>query len=256
MLRLEQVHAAYGRSNALLGIDLAVGEGEVLCLVGRNGVGKTSTMRAIVQELIRVTQGAVTLDGTSLVGLPPHEVIRRGIGYVPEDRRVFASLTVAENLRVPLPGKHNTGGTGWTLDRVYALFPQLREYRNRIAGVMSGGEQQMLSIARSLLTNPRLLLLDEPNEGLAPKVVDEIIAAILALKGEGVAMLVSEQSLHTIHACADRVCVIDRGMTVFHGAKSEFEADPDVARRYLMVAEQVIEQRNENPVAQEDRHEH
>ena len=236
MLRIESLHAAYGRSSALHGVDLAVGEGEVVCLVGRNGVGKTSTMRAIVQEHIRVTQGAVLLEGNSLVGLPSHQVIQRGIGYVPEDRRVFASLTVAENLRVPLPPVRGAR-RDWTLERVYALFPQLREYRNRVAGVMSGGEQQMLSIARSLLTNPRLLLLDEPHEGLAPKVVHEIIVAILALKKEGVSMLISEQSVRTIKECAERVYVIDRGMTVFSGTPTEFASDPEIARKYLMVTE-------------------
>jgi branched-chain amino acid transport system ATP-binding protein len=237
VLRIDELHAAYGRSAALQGVSLAVGAGEVVCLVGRNGVGKTSTMRAIVQEQIRVTRGAVLLEGTSLLGLPSHEVIRRGIGYVPEDRRVFSSLTVAENLRVPRAPKR-PAGEAWTLDRVYALFPQLHEYRNRVAGVMSGGEQQMLSIARSLLTHPRLLLLDEPHEGLAPMVVGEIIAAILALKKEGVAMLISEQSVRTIKECADRVYVIDRGMSVFSGTPAEFADDPEIARRYLMVAEQ------------------
>jgi len=237
MLKIEAMHAAYGNSAALHGVDLVAGEGEVVCLVGRNGVGKTSTMRAIVQEFIQVTQGAVLLEGKSLVGLPSHQVIQLGIGYVPENRRVFASLTVAENLQVPLPAARGAR-RDWTLERVYALFPQLREYRNRVAGVLSGGEQQMLAIGRSLLTSPRLLLLDEPHEGLAPKVVDEIIAAILALKQEGVSMLISEQSVRTIRECADRVYIIDRGMTVFSGSPAAFEGDPEIARKYLMIAEQ------------------
>lgn len=237
MLEIRDLHAAYGRSAALHGVNLAVAPGEVGCLIGRNGVGKTSTLRAVVQELVHVTGGAVLHEGVSLVGLAPHQVIGRGIGYVPEDRRVFASLTVAENLRVPARAPRGAASR-WTIDAVYDLFPQLREYRGRVAGVMSGGEQQMLSIARSLLTNPRLLLLDEPHEGLAPKVVDEIIAALLRLKGEGVSMLVSEQSVRTIKACADRVYVIDRGVTVYEGTPAQFEADPDIARRYLMVAEQ------------------
>ena len=236
MLALENVRAAYGHSEALHGVDLSVAEGEVVCLVGRNGVGKTSTMRAIVQEQIRVTQGDVRLDGRSLPGLPSHEVVHRGIGYVPEDRRVFASLTVEENLRVPLPSRA-AKTRQWTLDSVYALFPQLGDYRHRMAGVLSGGEQQMLSIGRSLLTNPRLLLLDEPHEGLAPKVVQEIIAAIQALKKQGVSMLISEQSVRTIQECADRVFVIDRGRTVFSGTPAEFAGDPEVTRKYLMVAE-------------------
>jgi branched-chain amino acid transport system ATP-binding protein len=237
MLEIHALHAAYGRSAALHGVSLSVAPGEVVCLIGRNGVGKTSTLRAVVQELIHVTGGAVLLEGESLVGLPPHQVVRRGIGYVPEDRRVFASLTVAENLRVPVSATRGAAAR-WTIEAVYGLFPQLREYRGRVAGVMSGGEQQMLSIARSLLTNPRLLLLDEPHEGLAPKVVEEIIAALLSLKREGVSMLISEQSVRTIKACADRVYVIDRGVTVFDGTPADFDADPDIARRYLMVSDQ------------------
>jgi branched-chain amino acid transport system ATP-binding protein len=233
MLKIRSLHAAYGRIEALHGVDLDVNEGEVVCLVGRNGVGKTSTMRAIVQELITVTKGTVDFYGVSVVGQPSHAIINRGIGYVPEDRRVFASLTVAENLRVVRAG---AGNGAWTPDRVYTLFPHLAEARKRLAGVLSGGEQQMLSIARSLLTNPRLLLLDEPNEGLAPKIIDEIIAAILKLKQERVSMLVSEQSLRTIRACGDRVVVIDRGASVFHGTAAEFLANPEIARRYLMVS--------------------
>ena len=233
MMKIRQLHAAYGRIEALHGVDLDVGESEVVCLVGRNGVGKTSTMRAIVQELIQVTKGTVEFDGASVVGVPSHDIIKRGIGYVPEDRRAFASLTVAENLRVVRKG---AGNGQWTVDGVYALFPHLAEGRKRLAGVLSGGEQQMLSIARSLLTNPRLLLLDEPNEGLAPRIIDEIIAAILKLKQERVSMLVSEQSLRTIRACGDRVVVIDRGASVFHGTAAEFLGNPEIARQYLMVS--------------------
>jgi branched-chain amino acid transport system ATP-binding protein len=233
MLKIRSLHAAYGRIEALHGVDLDVNEGEVVCLVGRNGVGKTSTMRAIVQELIQVTKGTVELDGVSVVGQPSHDIINRGIGYVPEDRRVFASLTVADNLRVVRKG---AGNGAWTVDRVYELFPHLAEARKRLAGVLSGGEQQMLSIARSLLTNPRLLLLDEPNEGLAPKIIDEIIAAILKLKQDRVSMLVSEQSLRTIRACGDRVVVIDRGSSVFHGTAPEFLGNPEIARQFLMVS--------------------
>lgn len=236
MLEISGLQAAYGRSLALNGVSLRVGDGEAVCLVGRNGVGKTSTMRAIVQELIHVTGGSIVFDGASLVGLASHQIVRRGIGYVPEDRRVFGSLTVVENLQVPAP-REGEGAALWTIERVYDLFPQLGEYRHRLAGVMSGGEQQMLSIARSLLTNPRLLLLDEPHEGLAPKVVEEIIAALLALKSEGVSLLVSEQSVRTIKECADRVYVIDKGVTVYEGTPAQFEQNPDIARKYLMVSE-------------------
>ncbi|ADZ72230.1 ABC transporter ATP-binding protein [Polymorphum gilvum] len=232
MLRLCGLHASYGKSEALHGIDLQIGPGEVVCLIGRNGVGKSSTMKAIVRDQITVTAGTVEFDGASLDGLRPHEIVRLGVGYVPEDRRVFASLSVLENLRVPGPVEARAM---WTLERVFALFPQLSEYRHRRAGVMSGGEQQMLSIARALLTQPKLLLLDEPHEGLAPKVAEEVVDAIVALKREGVSMMISEQALNTIRRCADRLYVVDRGRTVWDGTVDAFYDHPDIARKYLMV---------------------
>lgn len=234
MLTMHSVQASYGKSEALHGIDLSVEAGEVVCLIGRNGVGKSSTMKALVQDQITVTGGAVEFEGRSLAGLRPHEVIRMGVGYVPEDRRVFPSLSVLENLKVPRPVKDSTR-RAWSLDQVFDLFPQLFDYRHRVAGVMSGGEQQMLSIARSLLTQPKLLLLDEPHEGLAPKVAEEVVDAIVALKKEGVSMIISEQALNTIRRCADRVYVVDRGMTVWTGSVDEFYADPEITRKYLMV---------------------
>ncbi len=234
MLRMQNVHASYGKAEALHGIDLNVAVGEVVCLIGRNGVGKSSTMKAIVQDQIAVRDGAVTFEDTSLVGMRSHEVIRLGVGYVPEDRRVFASLSVLENLRVPRPVR-DAARRSWSLDQVFDLFPQLYDYRHRTAGVMSGGEQQMLSIARSLLTQPKLLLLDEPHEGLAPKVADEVVDAIVALKAEGVSMMISEQALHTIRRCADRVYVVDRGVTVWNGTVDDFYANPEITKKYLMV---------------------
>lgn len=234
LLEIAGLQAGYGRASVLHGVDVAVEAGRVVCLIGRNGMGKTTTMRSIMQEMVRISAGEIRFEGTSLVGLHSYEVVRRGIGYVPEDRRVFADLTVAENLRVPRVSLQDSLSR-WTVERVYELFPQLGEYRHRAAGVLSGGEQQMLSIARSLLTNPRLLLLDEPHEGLAPKVVEEIIAAILRLKAEGVAMLISEQSVRTIQQCADWVNVIDRGMTVYSASAAEFNANPEITRKYLMV---------------------
>ncbi len=234
MLVVEQVRAAYGQSQALHGIDLEVNEGEVVCMIGRNGAGKTSTMRCIVQDLIRVTSGSVRFKGDEIAGLAPHLVARKGIGYVPEDRRVFASLTVAENLIVPR--SLAPGGCGyWTVDKVGKLFPQLSEFRSRLASNLSGGQQQMLSIARSLLTNPQLLLLDEPHEGLAPIVARDVVGAINRLKSLGVSMLISEQQLHLVHDTADRIYIIDRGHMVFSGTMEAFERDPEIARRYLMV---------------------
>ena len=243
MLELAGVEAAYGHARALHGIDLVVDEGEVVCIVGRNGAGKTSTLRSIVQDLITVTGGSVRFGGEELAGLAPHEVVRRGIGYVPEDRRVFASLTVAENLTVPRSFAGGGAGAGagagadyWTPARVEELFPPLAEFRGRVAGNLSGGQQQMLSIARSLLTNPRLLLLDEPHEGLAPLVAQSVVEAIGHLKSLGVSMLLSEQQLHLVHETADRIYVVDRGRIVFAGTVAEFDADEEIARRYLMVA--------------------
>ena len=243
MLELAGVEAAYGHARALHGVDLVVDEGEVVCIVGRNGAGKTSTLRSIVQDLITVTGGSVRFGGEELAGLAPHEVVRRGIGYVPEDRRVFASLTVAENLTVPRSFAGGGAGAGasagadyWTPARVEELFPPLAEFRGRVAGNLSGGQQQMLSIARSLLTNPRLLLLDEPHEGLAPLVARSVVEAIGRLKSLGVSMLLSEQQLHLVHETADRIYVVDRGRIVFSGTVAEFDADEEIARRYLMVA--------------------
>ncbi|KRW94184.1 hypothetical protein AQY21_20800 [Paracoccus sp. MKU1] len=234
MLRISDLRAAYGKAEVLHGIDLEVGLGEVVCLIGRNGVGKSSTMKSIVRDQIAVTGGEIIFDDRSLAGMRAHEVIRRGVGYVPEDRRVFASLSVLENLNVPRPVAA-ADRRRWTVDEVFRLFPQLHDYRHRKAGVMSGGEQQMLSIARSLLTCPKLLLLDEPHEGLAPKIAEEVVDAIVALKREGVSMIVSEQALNTIRRCADRVYVIDRGMTVWNGSVDGFYADPEITRKFLMV---------------------
>ncbi len=236
MLVLERVQAAYGHSQALHGIDLEVNEGEVVCIVGRNGAGKTSTMRCVVQDLIRVTSGSVRFKGEEIAGLEPHAIVRRGVGYVPEDRRVFPSLTVTENLTVPR-SLAPAGADNWTVEKVSELFPQLREFRSRLAGNLSGGQQQMLSIARSLLTNPQLLLLDEPHEGLAPIVARDVVNVINQLKSLGVSMLISEQQLHLVHDTADRIYIIDRGRTVFSGTMEEFERDPDIARRYLMVVQ-------------------
>lgn len=234
MLRISGLQAAYGKAEVLHGIDLSVEPGEVVCLIGRNGVGKSSTMKSIVRDQIAVTGGEIAFDGAPLAGLRPHDIVRRGVGYVPEDRRVFASLSVLENLRVPRR-VNEAGRRRWTAADVFALFPQLYDYRHRRAGVMSGGEQQMLSIARALLTCPKLLLLDEPHEGLAPKVAEEVVSAIVALKAEGVSMIVSEQALNTIRRCADRVYVIDRGTTVWNGTVDGFYADPEITRKYLMV---------------------
>ncbi|MGI9523991.1 MAG: ABC transporter ATP-binding protein [Hyphomicrobiaceae bacterium] len=234
MLVLEQVGAAYGHAQTLHGIDLEVGQSEVVCIVGRNGAGKTSTMRSIVGDIIQTTGGKVQFNGEDITGLQSHLIVRKGIAYVPEDRRVFANLTIAENLNVPKSFAPEDASY-WTVEKVYDLFPPLREFRTRLAGNLSGGQQQMLTIARSLLTNPQLLLLDEPHEGLAPLVTQDVVGAIEQLKSLGVSMLISEQQLHLVHQTADRIYVIDRGHIVFGGTTAEFENDPSIAERYLMV---------------------
>jgi len=234
MLVLENVAAAYGHAQTLHEIDLDVRQGEVVCIVGRNGAGKTSTMRSIVNDIIQTTGGTVQFNGEDITGLPSHSIVRKGIAYVPEDRRVFANLTIAENLNVPTSFAAD-GADHWTVEKVYDLFPPLREFRARLAGNLSGGQQQMLTIARSLLTNPQLLLLDEPHEGLAPLVAQDVVGAIEQLKSLGVSMLISEQQLHLVHQMADRIYVIDRGNIVFAGTTAEFDGDPTIAERYLMV---------------------
>jgi branched-chain amino acid transport system ATP-binding protein len=234
MLELKNIKAAYGKSVALNGVDIAVSPGEVVCLIGRNGAGKSSLMRAIVSDNIDVLSGQVRFYDQDITQEDPYRIIRKGIGYVPENRRVFANLSVLDNLKVSHVNPPHDG-KGWTIDDVYALFPQLHEYRNRIAGVMSGGEQQMLSIARSLLTNPKLLLLDEPHEGLAPKVAEEVVHAIIELKKRGVSMIISEQALHTIKKCADQVYVMDRGLTVWNGSVQDFYDNPQIKEKHLMV---------------------
>jgi len=229
MLELRRVHAYYGRSHVLYGVDLVAREGEVVCLLGRNGAGKTTTLKAVV-GLVDVTGGEILYEGRSLSGLRTHEISRAGIGFVPEDRRIFSDLTVAENLEVG----ERPGGT-WTRERVCGLFPRLRELAGRRGGSLSGGEQQMLTIARTLMTCPRLLLLDEPSEGLAPVVVRALAENIAALKGGGLTILLSEQNVRFARRLADRAYIIEKGQIKFEGPFARLDADPSLRRAYLSV---------------------
>ncbi len=233
LLQVEGLDGWYGRAQALFGVGLILAEGEVVALLGRNGAGKSTTFKAIAGLLGR-SRGRVSLGGIDVSGLPTPARVRLGLAYVPEDRRIFADLTVEENLEVgrqpPRPGT-----APWTAERLFALFPNLAEMRRRRGGAMSGGEQQMLSIARALMGNPRLVLLDEPSEGLAPKIVEDMALAILTLKREGLSILLSEQNLHFAKLISDRAVVIDRGHVRLAGTVAEISADPEACAAYLSV---------------------
>jgi branched-chain amino acid transport system ATP-binding protein len=232
LLELRGVEAYYGDSHILFDLSLDVGEGEVVCLLGRNGAGKTTTLKSIT-GLVPPRGGRISLRGRELSGLPPYRIVRLGIGYVPEDRRIFGNLTVRENLEVA----RKTWGDGatWTAERVFELFPHLRSLRDRQAGRLSGGEQQMLTIARTLMGSPHVLLLDEPSEGLAPLVVQMLGEQLGGLKETGLTMILAEQNVHFVSELGDRVYVLEKGMVRYHGSMSAFLANDDIRRAHLAV---------------------
>ena len=231
MLELIDIDTYYGESHILRGVSLNVGAGEVICLLGRNGAGKTTTIQTIMGYL-KPRSGRIVHDGREISALPPHAIARLGFGLVPQERGIFPSLTVRENLTVFARAKKSSR---WTLDRIYQLFPVLQA-RDRNRGFqLSGGEQQMLSIARALMLNPSLMLLDEPSEGLAPLIVREIIEVVRGLKHEGLAILLVEQNLHTALAVGDRHHVMNKGEICFTGTSSELENNEVVLRNYLSV---------------------
>ena len=232
LLEVSDIHTAYGTSRVLFGITLDIAPGECVCLLGRNGVGKTTTMRSIM-GLTPPGKGTVKFKGRDITGKAPHVLARSGIGYVPEDRRIFAELTVWENLDVAQRSASRPGP--WSLDAVYELFPKLRELRDRMGGVLSGGEQQMLTIARTLMGNPELLLLDEPSEGLAPVIVENLLAQVQRLKREGLTILLAEQGLDFSLAVADRVYVLQKGKVEFTGPSQRLRDDAELRDRLLAV---------------------
>lgn len=233
ILELDALHAHYGRAHILQGVMLGAAAGEVVALLGRNGAGKSTTMKAIM-GLVRPSGGRVRFAGADVAGREPFEIARRGIGYVPEERRIFTELTVMENLDVGrMPPRD--GLDPWTEERIFALFPPLAAMRGRPGGRMSGGEQQMLSIARTLMGNPRLILLDEPSEGLAPVIIERMAEAILALKAEGMTVLLSEQNLHFARLVSDRACVLEKGMIRWEGTLPALMADAEARAQYLAV---------------------
>lgn len=231
MLKVTGLEAGYGVSQVLFGMELEVGAGTVSSLIGRNGMGKTTTISAIL-GMVRVRAGQVVFDGRDIAGLRPNAIARHGIGLVPEGRRVFPSLTVEENL-VATARAGNEGG--WTLARVFALFPRLKERRTQSASTLSGGEQQMLALGRALLTNPRLLILDEATEGLAPLIRAEIWATLHELKAMGQSILVVDKNLKEMAQLVDRHNLVEKGKVVWRGTPDELAADEELTQRYLGV---------------------
>ena len=232
MLSVERLAASYGPAQVLFDITFSVGEGEVVTLIGRNGMGKTTTIFALM-GLLPPEDGTAMFDGLSLIGLPPYRIAQAGLGLVPEGRQIFPTLTVEENLVAT--GATRFGAKQWTLGRVYDFFPALKERRNHMGNELSGGEQQMLAIGRALMTNPKLLILDEATEGLAPKIRTEIWQCLKRLKQEGQAILIVDKHLEALLRFADRHVVIEKGHVVWTGTSAALAADPSVRERYLQV---------------------
>lgn len=229
MLRVEDLHTYYGRGHVLQGVDLEVPTGRIAAVLGRNGVGKTTTLRSII-GLTPPRRGQVLLAGRDVAGWAPHRIVRMGLGYVPEGRMIFPDLTVVENIQVAqrVPARQ------WTMERLFELFPALSERRRSKGSQLSGGEQQMLAVARALVTDPRIILLDEPSQGLAPLVVEELVRLIARLREEGVSLLLVEQNLSLAEAVADVVYVMVKGRMVYHAPLARFQAErEEVKAKYL-----------------------
>jgi branched-chain amino acid transport system ATP-binding protein len=237
LLAVEELHAHYGKSHILHGVSLQIDAGEIVCLLGRNGVGKSTTLKSIM-GLVRPSRGRVLFKGTAIEGLPPYRVARLGLGYVPEERRIFPTITVRENLLMGIKGSRARNGArenGWTLERVYEFFPRLKERERQRAGTLSGGEQQMLTMGRTLMGNPDLLLVDEPTEGLAPMIVEQVERILQAVHTSRTPVLLVEQSMETALALAERVYVMSKGQIVFQGSVRELQESDTVRKQYLEV---------------------
>ncbi len=230
MLTLDEIHAYYDDSHVLQGVSLTVDPGEVVALLGRNGVGKSTTIESII-GFVRPRQGRILINNIDVTDFPSHRIARLGVGLVPQGRAIFPTLTVRENMTLAARNGHD----GWKLDRVLATFPQLAARLENLGSQLSGGEQQMLAIARALMTNPRLLLLDEPSEGLAPLIVVEIGQIISELRAQGMTILLVEQNLTLALELADRVYVMSKGLIVFEGTPAELRQQPELMERYLGV---------------------
>jgi branched-chain amino acid transport system ATP-binding protein len=233
MLEIKGIHSYYGQAHILSDVSLTLSQGEIVVLVGRNGAGKSTTIKSIM-GMVRVTEGSISYEGQEILGAPPHAIARRGLGYVPEERRIFTRLTVQENLECgqqpPREGRRT-----WTADELYELFPNLAAARHRLGGTLSGGEQQMLTIARTLMGNPGCILLDEPSEGLAPVVVEQIIKVVKEIKAQGIPVLLSEQNLYFAGLVSDRAYVIETGQIRYQGSMRELQENDEVRQQYLAV---------------------
>ncbi len=234
ILEVDGLYAAYGQAQILFDVSLSVMSGEVVAVMGRNGAGKSTTLKAIM-GLISTTARSLRFAGQDITGMPSYRIARLGLGYVPEERRIFTDLTVAENLEVGTKPAARDKRAPWTPERLFAVFPNLAEMRGRRASQMSGGEQQMLTIARTLMGNPEAVLLDEPSEGLAPVIVEQMAAAVLRMKAEGIAVLLSEQNLHFASAVADRTYIIEKGAIRHEGRMAEIAGDAALREMYLGV---------------------
>jgi branched-chain amino acid transport system ATP-binding protein len=232
-LEVKDIHTSYGLSQVLFGLSFSVDKGQCVSLIGRNGVGKTTTMRSII-GLTPPHKGSIVFEGTDISHLPTYKISKAGIGFVPEERRIFPDLTVWENLDIARRAPAG-GGAGWTEDQVFELFPDLGRIRDRLGGVLSGGQLQMLTIARSLMGNPRLLLLDEPSEGLAPKVVETLRDKVAELKRTGLSIILAEQNLKFVMSLSDYCHVMEKGEIHFSGTPADLKAKPEILERYLTV---------------------
>ncbi|MEP1961499.1 ABC transporter ATP-binding protein [Tateyamaria sp.] len=231
MLEVKGINSFYGKAHVLRDLSLEVPKGEVIALLGRNGAGKSTTMKSVMQ-IVRTASGEITFQGTKISDLMSHKIAKMGLGYVPEDRRIFTDLTVLENLVVGMQPPRE-GAVTWTQDMLFDLFPNLAERRHNRGKALSGGEQQMLTIARTLMGNPSFVLLDEPSEGVAPVIVEQMAKVISQLKSEGLTILLSEQNLHFAQVVADRAVIIESGERKFYGTLAELNAQPDIRDAYL-----------------------
>jgi len=234
ILEVKEINTYYGTSHILFDVSLSVDRGEIVCLLGRNGAGKTTTMRSLM-GLTPPQSGSVQFHGEELRGRPPHHIAQKGMGYVPDNRLIFPDLTVRENLELAYKVPKNIDGEPWTIDRIYALFPILAEREHQDGGTLSGGEQQMLTVGRTMMGNPELLLLDEPVEGLAPLVVKDLGKQILKLKEMGETILFSEQNIKFATLTSDRAYVIDKGRIKYQGSIEELSANEEIKKKYLMI---------------------